>query len=66
MNFPKRIQKIFPVQLSKKEAQIQHILLQVVDDLEQKTNLKIQLRIAGGWVRDKVLDSYIVNGNGFE
>jgi hypothetical protein len=52
MNSPKRKQQIFPIKLTEKEVQIQKILVQVAEEFKEK----VQLRIAGGWVRDKVCE----------
>jgi hypothetical protein len=64
MNVTRALQKqrIFPIKLTEKEQKIQKILLNVVEHLEQTNSTKITLRIAGGWVRDKVVNSHIVNG----
>jgi tRNA nucleotidyltransferase (CCA-adding enzyme) len=45
------------IKLTETESSIREILLQVVDQLHQQFPLvpKINLRIAGGWVRDKLM-----------
>lgn len=43
------------IQLTEQEAKICKVLDQVAKDYEAKEGKKVQLRIAGGWVRDKVI-----------
>ncbi|KAF9955708.1 CCA tRNA nucleotidyltransferase, mitochondrial, partial [Modicella reniformis] len=43
------------IQLTQQEAQICEVLDTVSRRYEEKENKKVQLRIAGGWVRDKLL-----------
>jgi tRNA nucleotidyltransferase (CCA-adding enzyme) len=42
------------IQLTDQEAKICEVLDQVAKNYEAKEGKKVQLRIAGGWVRDKV------------
>jgi len=42
------------IRLTEQEARICEILDAVAKRYEEKENKKVQLRIAGGWVRDKV------------
>jgi len=55
MNFPKKTQQIFKVKLNEKVIQYSIHSPQRRPTIGTKTQFrKIQLRIAGGWVRDKV------------
>ncbi len=43
------------IKLSRIESKISSLLLKVVQDLKTTKNQSVTVRIAGGWVRDKIL-----------
>ena len=51
------------IQLTDQEAKICEVLDQVAKNYETKEGKKVELRIAGGWVRDKVLQLHILESN---